>query len=950
MQKRFLLILMFLLPCIVAAQTGKIVGRVTDGDTGEPLIGANVLIEGTYYGASTNIDGDYLILNVDPGTFTLRAMYVGYQDVLIENVKISVNLTTEINFQLSSTAFEAEAIMIIAERPLINKNITNSTNIIRAEDIANLPVRNVSNIVAAEAGVVQQGGNLHVRGSRGDAVAYYIDGVLVNDPVFGGAETSLITNAIEEIQFQAGGYSAEFGGANGGIISTQSRSGSDKYKLGFEVITDNFIEPGEKYLGGYSYGYSEYVLTAGGPVHPSYNKLRFFVAANNIFQRSPARFYEGIDLKNLCDPTLGGAAQTFDVYYPDGYRLKQHQNTYKVQGNLTWDLKPFTLRMNGTYRYSEGLNGIALNRYNSRDRAGMNEHETITTSFKLTHVLGSNAFYDVVINYCNNFSIDHMDPIFKHNITAYGDSIENAEYGTTMDGDGQNPVNLRAYTFNFASATRPWDEYRKTSNVSYGGRVNLLYQYGKHHEIKAGGEANTYIIRRYALPVPISVASLQRSVADGNVLDMYNRLDNYGYDVYGNRTDSGIDDARRPLFAGCYIQDKMEFTDLIINAGLRLDYIDTDSKTFQNPHNVKFDENDELDFDYLDDIDPYIFVSPRFGFSFPVTEKTIFHAQYGKFVQQSRLRDVYQGYNVIADNIKGGFAIQAPVGFGLAPERTTSYEIGFKQQFGDLFAFDITAFYKDIKDQIQSRSVYADDDANHRQYYAFVNGDFSTVKGIEFKCDLRRVNRITASFDYTYSSAMGTGSNPSTGFRQIWQSPTADPYFPQQIAPLDFNQAHRGNLNLDYRFAKDDGPKFLEESGLNLLLTFNSGFNYTRWQGYGNARKPLESLNASVTPWVYQLDLRLDKSFRIGAFNTNVYLWVVNLLNRKNVIQVFNNSGDADDNGFLKADDGQAVIDGYMKFSEEDARIYQEMYKAMTYNHNNYATPRQIKLGLRVNF
>jgi outer membrane receptor protein involved in Fe transport len=305
----------------------------------------------------------------------------------------------------------------------------------------------------------------------------------------------------------------------------------------------------------------------------------------------------------------------------------------------------------------------------------------------------------------------------------------------------------------------------------------------------------------------------------------------------------------------------------------------------------------------------------------------------------------------MADNIKGGFAISQPVGFGLRPERTTSYEIGFRQQIGDNFAFDITGFYKDIKDQVQIRSIFADATANHRQYYAWVNGDFSTVKGIEFKLDLRRTQRIAASLDYTYSNAQGTGSNPSTTFRTIWQSPTAEPYFPQQIAPLDFNQAHRGFLNLDYRFAQNDGGPILERLGLNLLFSARSGFNYTLLEGYGNNRTPLEPLNASTTPWTFQLDLRLDKSFDIGPLGMNIYVWVINVLNTQNVTNVYNLSGDAYDDGYLTSQDGSAVVEGYrLNYGEEFAQLYEDIYRATSYAAGNFGTPRQIRLGLRINY
>lgn len=953
MKKGFLLFIILFISALTAiAQTGKVVGKIIDLESGEALIGANVIIEGTNLGAATNMEGEYMIINVPPKNYTIVAKYIGYQNVTKSNINISVNVTTEVDFALPGTEYELGTVTIVAPKPLINKNITNSVSILGSEDIENLPIRGVTNIVAGQTGVVQQGENLYVRGGRQDAVAYYVDGVKVNDVVFGGAQNLGIQNAIQEIQFQAGGYSAEFGGANSGIISVATKTGNEDYRFGIEVITDNFTgKVGEKFVGTYLFGYSEYIFTASGPILPSFKNLRFYVAGSNIFNRSPIGFFQGVDIKDVYDP--GAPRDTFDVYYPDGYLENQASNQYLLQGNLTWDIKPFSFKLGGSYINVDSRNGVGIQAYNTRERAGLHKSQTITASLKTTHVLSNNAFYDLIFSYFDDYYVD-MDPIFKHDITLYGDSIANAGVGTTLRGFGENPLTLTAFAIQFTRQVIPFDLYRKQRSSYLGGDVNLFYQIGAHHELKTGGDFKYYTIRRYSLPGPTSIETLRRAIPDGDFTEMYNRLDNYGYDVFGNIYDGdGLDAPKQPVFAAYYIQDKMEFSDLVLNAGVRLDYIDIDSKEFINPHNIKFIAGNIIDPATLIDIDPYVYVSPRLGFSFPVTDQTVFHAQYGKFIQQSQLRDVYQGYNVISDNIKGGFAIQTPVGFGLKPERTTQYELGFKQQIGDVFAFNITGFYKDIKDQIQIRSIYSEETANHRQYYAFVNGDFVTVKGIEFSFDLRRTERIAASLNYTFSDALGTGSNPSSSFRQIWQSPTATPYFPQQIAPLDFNQAHRGNLNIDYRFADNDGGPIFENFGMNVLFTLASGFNYTKWDenSFGNRRFPLEPLNASTTPWTFNVDAKIDKSFNLGGLSFNIYLWVINVLNTKNVLQVFNVSGDALDDGYLSSPDGAAAVETIREsFGDEQAQRYIDLYNATIYNSNNFGPPRQFRLGVKLNY
>jgi outer membrane receptor protein involved in Fe transport len=960
--KKQIFALLLFIPVFIFSQVGKISGVVTDKQTGEPLIGASVTVLGINTGAATNLNGEFVILNIPVGAYSLKATYIGYTEAKIENVRVSTNITTNINFKLNSEDVQLQTITIVAERPLIEKNTTNSTSIISREDLANLPIRTVNDIVGMQAGAVSKDGNIYVRGSRAEGIAYYVDGVLVNNPVFGNAQIQMINNAIEEVQFQAGGYSAEFGGANGGIVSTQSRAGRENYDFSFEVITDNFNKVGSEYLGGYSYGYSEYSLTAGGPLIPTYNKLKFFVAANNNYSRSPAGFYKGFDFKNIYDPGLAaaGSADTFSLFRPTGYLAQRGSNTYQVMGNLTYDLQPISIRLNGNFRTNESLNGSG--NYNSayiktpnenRGRAGLHQDYTLTSSLKVTHVISSSAFYDVILNYFNDFGVD-MDPIFKHNIKAYGDSIENAKKGITLRSDGSIPSDQSAYGNDFASINNPYNNYTKQKTLSLGGKVNLLYQAGSHHELKMGGEYNYYTIRRYSI-APVKLAGTSRSVADGDPNLIYTQLDNYGYDVYGNESDAGLTKSKHPIFAAAYLQDKLEYSDLVVNLGFRLDYIDIDAKQFKDPQNIAFTPDNLIADTSLVTVDPIAQISPRLGFSFPVTDRTVFHAQYGKFIQQSRLRDVYQGYNLASANIKGGLAIQNPVGFGLKPERTTSYEIGFKQQIGENLAFDITGFYKDIKDQIQIRQTFGLPNTSTPTYYAWVNGDFSTVKGVEFKLDLRRTQRIAASFDYTYSDAEGTGSNPSTGFRMIWQSATTTPFFPQQIAALDFNQTHKGSINLDYRYANEDGPellgiKLLENFGFNMLFSFGSGYNFTRWIGFENLRTPIEPLNASQTPWTYQVDLKVDKTVSFVGLNLNIYVWVTNLLNTENVRSVFNNSGDAYDDGYLSSDLGKSKISGYEQFGTEIVNTYKDLYKALTYDSNKLGVPRQVRLGVRLNY
>ena len=158
------------------AAAGKIAGTVTDAGTGAALAKANVFVVETESATSTDSEGRFFLLNVAPGIYTLRVTYVGYRPVLMEEVRVSADLTTDLEFRLGGEAIEVEEVVIKAERPIIDKNATNAVRIVEAEDIEILPGRGLGSVINLQPGVVIDEGALHIRGSRSDEVGYFVDG------------------------------------------------------------------------------------------------------------------------------------------------------------------------------------------------------------------------------------------------------------------------------------------------------------------------------------------------------------------------------------------------------------------------------------------------------------------------------------------------------------------------------------------------------------------------------------------------------------------------------------------------------------------------------------------------------------------------------------------------------------------------------------------------------
>ena len=985
MFKRLVLVFL-LLPLFVFAQSsGKVTGVVTDKSTGDPLPGVNVIVEGTTLGASTDIDGYFVILNMPVGVYSIRANYIGYKDVIMENVRVSANITTEVNFALEPTTLELEeAIVVTAERPLVEKNVTSSVSIVTSKDIEAVPVRGLTDLAALQASVVVQDGNFHIRGSRSDEVGFYLNGASINNPLNNAAAVHVIQEAIEEFQVFAGGYTADMGGANGGIIRSEMKTGGTKYNVSADFQTDKFVNQGEKFLGTYSYRHHTGVVTLGGPLFS--NKVRFFVAGENRYRGDrQVRFSKGFDFYDRVDinPLRAKDDTVAHLHYPDGFTPNNMDNLYSVNGTLMFDLSPFKFRLGGAYSTSRTMldDTPMLNVLNNRQM--YDDNQTLLLTGRLTHVLNPKTYYDLNIHFFNR-KLERGDDYFDHEWWKWRDStaVSNYTKGAVTFRDRWRPqydYELNGFYFNRDGTPNTYSAYYRISKQNYiGGSLDFVSQATRHHEIKAGVEGRYYTMRYFATQadaVQVFGDSLN-SISDVKSRPkMFNTwveagfIDNYGYNFFGEETDTGIDAPKHPLFMALYFQDKVEYNDLIINFGLRFDYFDTDDRTLKDPANPPFDPNTGYVAENAwKDVDPFQQLSPRLGFSFPVSERTVFYMQYGKFIQMSELNNIYFGSARYSRQMNPKYYYIQPIGYGLEPVRTTSYEIGFRQQLSSVAAFDITGFYKNIKGQIQIERQRAAAGAEFIQTYErFVNGDFATTKGLEFRFTLRRTNRIQAQVNYTLTNAEGTGSTENSYHAAIYRNTQK----PTVISPLDYSQTHTGSIILDYRYGKNDGGAILQRLGVNTIFTFSSGHPFTfvfvppggQVDAYSagtdymldtRSRKALEPLGSSVTPWNFNIDLRIDKTFSLMSnLDVTLYARITNLLNTRNVLNVYERTGNAYDDGFLS---DAAYSETALKTYGGDA--YREMYEAINLQNGQaywdqvgrqlWSHPRQIFFGIKL--
>jgi outer membrane receptor protein involved in Fe transport len=976
-----------LLPALVLAQDGKLRGRITDRDSGEPLVGANVFVEATNLGAACDINGDYVILSVRPGVYTLRVSYVGYNQFTISNVRVSSNLTTTQDFKLTSSAIQVQAVEIVAERPLVQRNTTNTVRLQTQEDIENLPIRGIQNIMALQAGVVQQGGNLYVRGGRAGEIAYFVDGANVTNPLSNSEMISIIQEAVEELQLQSGGYTAEWGGSSSGIIRTNVRTGGPSYKASVDYLTDDFAKPGQQFLGTSSFGYRNVVATLSGPI-PGVNNLTFFLAGQHNYQRNRRTMWLTpfeFDLKTDAN-YWQGAGQ--DLPGPIGFKENYLPNnwvfTNSGQGTFQYDIQPLKFRFTGSYAFQKNptrgdWRGALANVF-TQARSFEEERTNLFGNLRMTHVINASTYYELGASFTSR-TYKQVDPTFGTNWGLFVDSAANAAAGfTNFKSRWVGPLPYYViFGFAINNEFTPNNSWQINTQQSWGFSGDLTRQMDKNWELKVGARADMWTMRQFIVNnitnrqvflygtngniVRTFASEDERRVALGKTAN--GNVNNYGYDVDGNLVDDGLDAPRKPVFLSGYLQNKFEYRDLILSLGLRYEYFDPAHKTFADPLNPDYDPDlDVIDENTQKEVKPYQLVLPRISVSFPVTDATVFYAQYGNYAQMPSLSQIYVGNTSLSRTVSPitrGNAYLTPIGYLVRPERTTQYEIGIRQVLSGNFAFTLSGFYKDIKDQIQVRNVL---DANGTSLYtAYLNDDFGTVKGIELTLELRRTNRFAAKFNYTLSDARGTSSNSQTQWGALEQNiGRATSY----INPLDFNQTHRGTFLLDYRWGLDEGGPILSGLGGNILASFNSGHPYTKIEemkslgqadawGVGTEPQndnrfsyPMEPVNTSTTPFVFNIDVQISKMFKLGPLGMEVYVNVLNLLNTKHVLDVYPTTGSAQDDGMMT----NPLTAGYRALPD-----YEAFYRAINLENrwsafndigDFYGSPRQIRVGMRV--
>lgn len=918
----------------VHAQSGKITGTVVDSKSGETLPGANVVIDGTSRGVQTDMDGNFLMLNVPAGTYSIVVSYVGYSSQRVNEVIVRTDLTTQLNFTLKEEIFEGEEIVVLAEKALIIKDLTSSEARVNSDEIQKLPVQELNDIVQLQAGVnVGNDGAIHIRGGRASEVSYVVDGIRVTDNYNRSQGLRVENQAIEELQVISGTFNAEHGQAMSGIINVVTKSGSNNFDANVNIWGGSYLTAHKERYDGIPNNVSDfsfndqYNLSASvsGPIIK--DKLTFFATARKFRNDGWLKGYNAYSYHGAFRDTL-----------PLGTDLSSYRDLYNQTVNL--DNSWISLDTIGLGTNQQ----IVLNDSGIRDSSQVNMNNFDTQSYlanfqfsplsflKFNLIgsyakeegrgydhsnrlvpLGSPSFYNE--NYSVNFKTT-LTPSSKtyllFNVAYRVNTSDNYLFKDPYDPRFFNYNNIEKFGITNPGLPYQYNQVNSSNNIFSRGtesiiaKVELSSQLSKRHFIKLGLEYQVDKVRfenmnlqpldeTQGIVIPDYIPSELRDKIELGVAP----INTNNYQKYN----------KSPIYLSAFMQDKIEYNELIINIGFRFDYFDPNTQIAANPKdpdiynptlasNLYTDTNNngvqdagETDVTleqrqsyWWKDTDVKYQVSPRLGIAYPINEKGLIYFSYGYFFQMPSYEYLYTNSQIILPQSSGVFGV-----FGnpnLKPERSIQYELGLKQELIKGTALELTGFYKDSRDYVSSGTINETYNPSVR-YATFINRDYANSKGVTVAVNQDLGGSLTLGFDYTYTVVEGSNSNPADEFlKALSQGNESGQSLTKFIRPLNWDRSHVLNVTVFYSALTWGG---------NLIGRFNSGSPYTPGTPftvrYGPTASQRDLTNTSRLPQRLTFDLNLYKNFKIGKTEIKTFANIFNLLDSEIINSVYSDSG-----------------------------------------------------------
>ncbi len=932
---KYLLLILFSCYSLTAAQTGNISGKVIDAKSGESLPGVNIILKGTYYGAASDFDGNFRINNISTGTYTLEISFIGYKTVQFTGIEIEANKTKQLDVQLEESVLTLEQdVVVIGDKPLMDVEETQSKRTISKEEIEIAVVENVSDVVTQQAGVIKSDNAIHIRGGRSYENAFLLDGVSVQDPLAGtGFGLQLSANAIEEVEVITGGYNAEFGQATSGVVNVKTREGDENFSGSISYKKDNFGSTSGNHV--FNIDILEANLSGPEPITSQIlPSLGIKIPGSITFFGS---FYAGLSDGITQGYNKATANQLISSTFFGTRFAPRAENSWFWLGKLTYKISP-TLKLVYSYNQSVSINqnsqslqsnleyvepspGYQYEFQNILDQANTFTHNNKYNTFSLTHTLNSKTYYELKLSH------------FYTNLRA--------------DANGRN---WNQYTEPKDFVNFPIEYYntdRDTIGVIPGDGfwdVGNPFTWRDHYveEISIRGDLTSFFDEKNKFK-----AGFNLQLQEMQVVDIYKPwvgelgLNNDIYRVY-------------PALGSFYAQDNINFSGMILNFGLRLDYwfpgkyVDD---AVENPAVVTIP--DETRKNYVDDTFGWFGnrrwkarLSPRLGISHPVSDNQTLFFSYGHFSKWPKPQFVYAKLNPL--NAQSSF--QKFGNPNLNPETTVAYELGLKTQFSNDDVLTVTAYYKDIFDYVSTRSAKITSARFATQsFITYVNSDYARSRGVELEYKKRIGRWFSGSANFSYAIITGKSSSADEGIlvlrgdldesikeeflswdRPITASLTTNFYVPKDEALFGFGNGILDDYNVYFRFFYQSGKRFTP-------AVFTGSYDSQGRPEFEFLRSDRNSKLGDNWFWV---DMNFEKYFSFSALKFSVFVEINNLLDIKNSAIINPVTGKA-----YEAGDPVPSSWNDPNFPDLQAPI-----NPYPFNPARYLTRRNVKFGISLRF
>lgn len=873
-----------------AGTTGKIAGKIVEESTGEPLVGVNVILVGTAQGAAADLDGNYFILNIPPGTYQLKAVAIGYASVTVNNVRVSIDLTTRMDFQLREEAIAMSEVVVTAERPLVQMDLTSTTARVGGDQIAMLPIEDVATVVNLQPGVVDG----HFRGGRINEVKYLIDGVSVVDVFSGGFSVQAEVNTIQEIQVLSGTFNAEYGEALSGVVNQVTKIPEDFYSGEISFYSGDYVSNRDDVFKDIENVSAEGTYNIqgsfSGPVPGLGNFLKFLVSGRYLNDEGyifGQRIFNPSDSSNFSanDPNDWFVGATGDsVFVPMNFNER-----FSLQGKLILKVgnsKGITLHGFYQKRDFREYNGESHNFQLNPDGDYRFFQRGYLGSISYTQLLSASAFVDILgsvfISEFKQFVFeDPLDPGY-------------------VDPARRRDVSGNAF---FTGGTQNW--HFKHTTTTNTGKLDLTAQVTPVHQVKTGVELKLHTLdyEDFQIRVDASTGFKPELPEPGS----------FDFNTYKNH----------PSQFAAYIQDKIELDYLVVNVGVRFDYFEPDGQILLDPDRINLLDGLFRPFpdSLVADASAKFQLSPRVGISYPITDRGAIHISYGHFFQIPPFEFLYKNPNFRIP-LTGNFPefVGRTIGNAdLQPQRTVVYELGLQQALTDDLGFTITGYYKDIRNLLGQELHIKNE---FRKFGQFVNRDFGQVRGLTFSLEKRMSNGLGANIDYTFQKAEGNASDPNDVFENSQTSPPIESN--KQLTPLDWDRTHSLNFTVMLGQPGDYIASFIGQIG--------SGLPYT--PAFQNQRTGLE--NSDNKPTFFNVDFFLTKYLKFRNNKASIFLKVFNLFDRANERDVFADTGRA----------GSTLEVTRAQQAPRGVNTVEEFFTRPDF----YTPPRQVVVGMSYSF